>query len=310
METPAPEPTVRCRVCGGPVPVAAHVCLKCGIWTRVGPTGLYVAGGLKAIAAIATGVALPLVLLVASRKLDERSAHTARTERLQQEQAAAIAKAAADAHEATMLSGEVFEATARIRQVCDEYVAASAIAREPWLGPSCATAFMNAISTLDLGIGKIAYRVDELPVDRATVADMRKLSEAYWGVPGRQESLRQELVEALHVPARGVAGVGLKFCGPLIGQTPDRRAKCDAQLRALQQTMDRIGNATNLVFCGLSHDLAEFRAQLYEVASSGGAGTSLSALFAKRLRDNANTNVCSSILERAHGAVVAAQRRD
>src|SRR4051812_46297063 len=109
------RPTMDCKVCGEVIPRAALVCLKCGIWTRTGPAGLYVAGGLKAIAAIATGVALPLVLLMASRKFDDRSAQTSRADRLQQEQATAITRAAADARDATALSIEVLEIRTRIQ---------------------------------------------------------------------------------------------------------------------------------------------------------------------------------------------------
>ncbi len=295
---------MRCRVCGEPVPVAAHVCLKCGVWTRTGPAGLYVAGALKALATIATGVALPLVLLFASRKFDDRTAQNARAERLQQDQATAISKAAADAREATLLSSEVLGIQSRILSACDEYQAISAIAHEPWLGPSCATSFINAVSALDVAVGKLAYRVDELPVHRVTVQDMRKLSEAYWGLPG-QTSLRQEMIVALHAPAPGVEGVGLKFCGPFVAQTPDRRAKCSAQQAALNGIVGRIGDISNVLFCGLSHDLAEFRGKLYELDAEDKGQTSVATLLAKRLRENADNNVCSWILQRAHGAVAA-----
>jgi hypothetical protein len=100
---------VDCKICGNLVPRTALVCLKCGIWTRTGPTGFYVLGALKAVAAVATGVALPLVLLIASRKFDDRTAQTSRADRLQGEQASAVGKAAADARDATSFSIEVFE---------------------------------------------------------------------------------------------------------------------------------------------------------------------------------------------------------
>jgi hypothetical protein len=293
--------TVRCKVCGSPVPRDAHVCLRCGVWIRTGPAGLYVTGALKALATIATGVALPLVLLFASRRFDVRTAQSSRTERLQQEQTTAITKAAADARDATLLSIEIFEFQSRIRTACDEYIAASAIAHESWLGPSCATSYLNAVGALDEAIGRLAYRIDELPVSRVTVEDMRRLSEAYWGA-GKTASLRQDLISALHTALPDIDGVGLKYCGPLIGQTPDRRAKCDAQQLALQLIVGRISDVTNVVFCGLSHDLAEFRRTVYELDSPEGGESSVSALLAKRLRENAANNVCSTILMRAHGA--------
>jgi hypothetical protein len=303
------EDMTGCRVCGALIPRLAHVCLKCGVWTRTGPAGLYVAGVLKAVGALATGVALPLVLLFASKRLDDRSAESARIDSAQKEQAAAINKTAADAHDATLLSVEVFEIESRLQSACEEYASQSAIAHEPWLGPSCATAFLNALSELDVAIGKVAYRIDELPVSSATVRDMRRLSEKYWGATAKPGHLRQDLLMALHVPVSAPSGIGLKYCGPLISQTPDRRSKCDAQLAAVGNMVDEVRGATNLVFCGLSHDLAEFRIKAYGPA--GGtvpAADSVFSMFAQRLRENADSNLCSQILKGARTDVSASAR--
>jgi hypothetical protein len=254
---------------------------------------------LKAVAALATGVALPLVLLFASKRLDDRSAESSRVDNAQKEQAAAINKTAADAHDATLLSVEAYEAEARLESACEEFVSQSAIAHERWLGPACATAFLNALSELDVAIVKLAYRIDELPVSPATVQDMRRLSEKYWGMSAKPGRLRQDLLMALHVPADPSSGIGLKYCGPLISETPDRRSKCDAQLVALHSVVNEVRGATNLVFCGLSHDLAEFRIKAYgPVSGTLQATDSAFSMFAQRLRQNADSNMCSQILKR------------